>query len=98
MTTITLQSRQSLTYSSDVLPLMQSLLSTLADIDFGHQYELEKLDRSSSDARTKRQIRNRLIAEHQQRRAPYVSQLGRFREAHLGATYRDRTANYVHSP
>ena len=31
---------------SDILPLMQSLLATLADIDFAHECELERFSNS----------------------------------------------------
>jgi hypothetical protein len=56
-------------------PLMQSLLATLADIDFEYEHELAKIDESAADESVKRRMRDRLVKEHQERREPYVQQL-----------------------
>ena len=63
------------TYPPDILPLMQSLLATLADIDFEHDGELESFKNSSLEPEAQRLIREALHAKHQQRREPYVRSL-----------------------
>jgi hypothetical protein len=63
-------------YSPSALPLMQSLLATLADIDFAHECELQRLATGSGDPALKGRVRAQLEASHRARRAPYVQQLG----------------------
>jgi hypothetical protein len=63
-------------YSPSALPLMQSLLATLADIDFAHECELQRLATGSGDPALKGRVRAQLEASHRERRAPYVQQLG----------------------
>lgn len=74
-------------YSPAILPLLQSLLATLADIDFAHECELERLGSGSGDPSVKERVRSTLKAEHRQRREPYVQQValleGRIRDAML---------------
>ncbi len=62
-------------YLPHIQPLMQDLLRTLANIDFEHEVELEKLDASAVDPAFKRQIRERLKERHRERRDPYVQHL-----------------------
>ena len=62
-------------YPDDVQPLMQALLGTLANLDLEHQYELERLERSTMRAGLKRDIAAKLKSRHQARRAPYVDHL-----------------------
>ena len=62
-------------YAPSILPLMQTLLATLADIDFAHQCELQRVAESSADAALKERLRADLEARHRERRAPYVEQL-----------------------
>ena len=64
-------------------PLMQDLLRTLANIDFEHEIEMEKLEASTMEAAFKRQIRERLKERHRERREPYVQHLA---ELHTQAT------------
>lgn len=64
-------------YSPELQPLMQSLLATLADIEFEHESELSKLRASRMDARIKSELLCRLKARHQERREPYVIELTR---------------------
>ena len=64
-------------YCPDIQPLMQSLLAILADLDFAHECELERIETGSGDAAMKERLRSRLEAQHRERRAPYVHQLGR---------------------
>jgi hypothetical protein len=62
-------------YLPHIQPLMQDLLRTLANIDFEHEIELEKLEASPMDPAFKRQIRERLKERHRERRDPYVHHL-----------------------
>jgi hypothetical protein len=56
-------------YSSDK-PLLQSLLTTLADIDFAFESDLEVVQNSATDDVLKRKIVERLQKQHRERRAP----------------------------
>ena len=75
------------TYSPAIEPLMQTLLATLADIDFAYERELEKIENSTSDDNLKESLRSRRETNHRERREPYVQQL-----AELHARIRRRNA------
>jgi hypothetical protein len=62
-------------YSPNLQPLIQTLLSALADIDFEYECEREKLDRNPLDLSTKTRVLERLKTQHQERRTPYIRQL-----------------------
>ncbi|HEX2727047.1 MAG TPA: hypothetical protein VHN20_14605 [Beijerinckiaceae bacterium] len=62
---------------AEVEPLMQTLLSTLADIDFEYEYERRKLNCSAADRALKTMMRQRLEQRHNERRRPYVEELTR---------------------
>jgi hypothetical protein len=68
-------SSSSRVYPADILPLMQSLLATLADIDFAHECELERFSNSGLEPEAKRLIGEALQANFQQRREPYLRRL-----------------------
>ncbi len=70
-------------YLPHIQPLMQDLLRTLANIDFEHEIELEKLEASPMEPAFKRQIRERLKERHRERREPYIQHLA---ELHSRAT------------
>ncbi|WP_047190608.1 hypothetical protein [Microvirga vignae] len=67
-------------YPSELLPSLQSLLVTLADIDFEHESDVETLRRSSADEPLKQTVIKRLREQHQKRRPPYVEQLERLQK------------------
>jgi hypothetical protein len=67
-------------YPSDILPLMQSLLAALADIDFEHDCEREKFSNSDLEPKAKRLIAEALQAHHQHRREPYVRSLNQLHQ------------------
>ncbi len=67
--------RSAVTYPPDILPLMQSLLRTLADIDFDFERDLEAIAESTADQSLKQQAVARLKQRHHERRAPYVQQI-----------------------
>ncbi len=61
-------------YSAAALPLIQSLLSTLADIELELEQECDKI-RSITDSELKGLMLERLQAKHLARREPYVRRL-----------------------
>jgi hypothetical protein len=77
-------------YSPHTQPLMQDTLRTLANIDFEHEIELEKLERSNTDKVLKKHIAEKLKEQHRQRREPYIQLLA---ELHMRAT----SASLFHS-
>jgi hypothetical protein len=76
------------TYSPSTLLLMQSLMATLADIDFAHDCEVDRIEASSADPSLKSRLRAQLAARHRERREPYVQQLAAF-EARIAANMPD---------
>jgi hypothetical protein len=62
-------------YSPAVGPLLQSLLATLADIDFAFESDLEVVENSATEEALKSKIIERLREQHRERRAPYVRQM-----------------------
>jgi hypothetical protein len=62
-------------HSPTLQPLLQSLLATLADIDFDYEQEREKLSSTSPDANIKIRALEKLKARHHERRQPYIQQL-----------------------
>lgn len=62
-------------YSPTFQPLLQSLLATLADIDFDYEKEREKVSNSSPDANIKIRVLEKLKSRHRERREPYIQQL-----------------------
>ncbi|EIM31197.1 hypothetical protein [Microvirga lotononidis] len=63
------------TYSPDILPLMQSLLGSLADIDFEFQNDRETILQSTIEEPLKHRAIATLKERHHERRAPYVREL-----------------------
>jgi hypothetical protein len=67
-------------YSPNTKPLLQSLLSTLADIDFEYEQAKDKISKSSPDLNLKIRVLEKLKAQHQERRTPYIQQLAILQE------------------
>ncbi|WP_414471595.1 hypothetical protein [Microvirga sp. M2] len=67
-------------YSPATQPLLQSLLSTLADIDFEYERQREKVSRGSTDLNLRIRVLERLKVQHQERRLPYIQQLAILQE------------------
>ena len=61
--------------SLELLPLLQSLRTTLADIDFEHESDVETVRNSSADEWLKQTTIRKLQECHRDRRMPYVQQL-----------------------
>ncbi len=67
-------------YSPTDTPLLQSLLSTLANIDFEYEQARDKISKNSPDLNLKIRILEKLKAQHQERRLPYIQQLAILQE------------------
>jgi hypothetical protein len=70
-------------YLPHLQSMMQDTLRTLANIDFEHEIEIQKLEQSNTDKNLKRQIAARLKERHRERREPYIQLLA---ELHMRAT------------
>jgi hypothetical protein len=62
-------------YRASILPLMQTIFATLADLDLAHERELQRIEASSADAVLKARLQRDLEARHRERRTPYAQQL-----------------------
>jgi len=71
---------QPMMYSPATQPLLQSLLSTLADIDSEYEREREKVSRNSTDINLRIRVLEKLKSQHQARRIPYIQQLAALQE------------------
>lgn len=67
-------------YSPATQPLLQSLLSTLADIDFEYEQARDKVSKNSPDLNLRIRVLEKLKAQHQERRTPYIQQLAILQE------------------
>ena len=63
------------TYSPDILPLTQSLLRALADIDFEYQNDRETILKSAIEEPFKQRAIATLAQRHHERREPYLQEL-----------------------
>ena len=68
-------SQQYRMYSPSLDLMMKEVARTLGNIDFEHQIELEKVERSASAEELKQYISEKLRAAHCERRQPYVDLL-----------------------
>jgi hypothetical protein len=67
-------------YSPDLQPLLQSLLGTLADIDFEYERERDNVNGRAMDMNLKVRLLEKLKQHHRQRREPYLQQLAILQE------------------
>jgi hypothetical protein len=65
------------TYSSNILPLLQTLLRTLADIDFEFQKDLETVQQSAVEEHLRERATAMLKKRHHERRTPYVREINK---------------------
>ncbi len=65
---------------SNIQPLLQSILATLADLDLVHETEVAIVRNSTADEWLKQSVIRRLKERHRERRAPYVRQLAAVEE------------------
>ena len=62
---------------ADLEPAMQSVLATLADIDFAHRQEVERVSSSRLDDVFKSRLVARLDSVHREQRGPYAKEVVR---------------------
>ncbi len=67
-------------YSPELQPLLQSLLATLADIDFAHESDIETVRNSLAEDWLKQTTIRKLQQRHRERREPYVRRLEALQE------------------
>jgi hypothetical protein len=67
-------------YAPDILPLLQSLLKTLADIAFEHEREVERIVESELPKAAKQDRLRKLDERYRERRAPYEAEIARLHE------------------
>ncbi|WP_114948743.1 hypothetical protein [Microvirga calopogonii] len=67
-------------YSSDLQPLLQSLLGTLADIDFEYERECDHINCRTMNVNLKIRLLEKLKQHHRLRREPYLQQLAILQE------------------
>jgi hypothetical protein len=67
-------------YSPELQPLLQSLLGTLADIDFEYERECDQISSRTMDMNLKIRLLEKLKQHHRQRREPYLQQLAILQE------------------
>ena len=63
------------TYSPAALHMLQSLLATLADLDYAYDVDVETVEASGVPESIKREVIRTLKQRHQERRAPYLRKL-----------------------
>ena len=77
-------------YAPELLPAMQSILQVLADLDFEHERDIERLMASETHPELKRQIKAKLDERFARRREPYVQHLSNLQSKALSITlYRE---------
>jgi hypothetical protein len=59
-------------YAPETLPILQSLLATLADLDFAYERERDRISRSTKDPSVRARALRTLEVEHHERREPYI--------------------------
>jgi hypothetical protein len=59
--------------SFDLHGLLQSTSRTLSNLDFEHQHEMQRVERTRTDPMLKKQILENLQRRHRERRQPYVT-------------------------
>jgi hypothetical protein len=67
-------------YSPELLPLLQELLATIADIDCAHESDIEAVKASDAEEWLKQTVIRRLEEGHRLRRAPVVRRLAAVEE------------------
>jgi hypothetical protein len=67
-------------YSPDILPLLQTVLAELADIDFAFEKSLETIRHGPADEESKSEMIASLWRQHRERREPYIQELLALRE------------------
>ena len=74
--------------SFDLHGLWQSTSRTLSNLDFEHQHEMQRLERSRTEPMLKWQIMENLRRRHRERRQPYVMLIAELQK-HLSSAVSD---------
>jgi hypothetical protein len=74
--------------SFDLGGLLQSTSRTLSNLDFEHQHEVQRVERTRTDPMLKKQIVENLQRRHQERRQPYVTLIAELQQ-HFSSTMAD---------
>jgi hypothetical protein len=75
-------------YPSEFTPLLQVLLSTLADIDFAYESDAEVVRSSAADDAIKHRVLAKLAQQHREKREPYLRQIAAL-EDRIAALFAD---------
>lgn len=68
------------TGSPSIDSMMREVLHMLGNIDFEHEVELDRLEKSSTDRELKLHIRKKIRAAYEERREPYLELLTTLRK------------------
>ena len=74
--------------SFDLHGLWQNTSRTLSNLDFEHQHEMQRLERSRTDPMLKKQIVETLKRRHHERRQPYLMLIAELQK-HLSSAMSD---------
>jgi hypothetical protein len=74
--------------SFDLHGLLQSTSRTLSNLDFEHQHEMQRVERTRTDPMLKKQILENLQRRHRERRQPYVALIAEL-QMHLSSAMSD---------
>jgi hypothetical protein len=74
--------------SFDLGGLLQSTSRTLSNLDFEHQHEVQRVERTRTDPMLKKQIVENLQRRHQERRQLYVTLIAELQQ-HFSSTMAD---------
>ncbi|ANY77336.1 hypothetical protein BB934_03105 [Microvirga ossetica] len=74
--------------SFDLHGLWQNTSRTLSNLDFEHQHEMQRLERSRTEPMLKKQIVETLTRRHRERRQPYLMLIAELQK-HLSSTMSD---------
>jgi hypothetical protein len=72
----------------DLPALLQNTSRTLSNLDFEHQHEMQRVERSRTDLMLKKQIIDNLKRRHRERRQPYVALIAELQK-HLSSAILD---------
>ncbi|MCG7394330.1 hypothetical protein MHY87_15610 [Microvirga sp. ACRRW] len=66
--------------SPSIDAMMREVLHMLGNIDFEHEMELDRLEKSATDQELKSYIKRKIRAAYEERREPYVELLATLRQ------------------
>jgi hypothetical protein len=66
-------------YSPEIYSVIREVLHTIGDIDYQHEAEIHKAEKSSAGEEIKNYIKQKIRAAHQSKRQPYIDLLNTLR-------------------